>query len=55
VAANHPQAFDKLGRGAALEASDRRNTQAPKVPKVQFSFKVVPGAPGLVSMLVIEA
>jgi hypothetical protein len=25
------------------------------VPKVQFSFKVVPGAPGLVSMLVIEA
>jgi hypothetical protein len=26
-----------------------------EVPKVQFSFKVVPGAPELVSMLVIEA
>jgi len=41
LAASHPQAFDKLRRGAALEAATRRNTQAPKVPKVQFSFKVV--------------
>ncbi len=47
--------------GQALRCSSKITTPAetqlwPRgIAAVQFSFKVVPGAPGLVSMLVIEA